>query len=295
MKKSVLFWISLFLTVAFCLRPPEAAGEAPFLTFPAVAPVTKTCRSLSFTLPASPASTVSFHCSDLVDPVTGHRLEAGRLTFLYGRQIVGPGQPLILTPSPAGEPEPGSTREIELQINLLPSDPPGEYEGRLEAVLHHTPEKTEEIPLLVKVRVLPWIKLETASVQPAAFGSFSSFTDFTESSLTLNEPFKLLLATNAPWSLYLRAELTIAGQAPALPLRIKIGRPSKAGEVQKTLLANGPAQLVASGPPTVVGDGSVPAKYWTELYLSAFLNDWRQYPTGHYQLTFYFSGQTITP
>lgn len=293
MKNRVHLWVCLIFTVTFCLIAPAAAGELQFLTFPAVAPVTETSLSLPFTLPASTASAVSFRCSALMDTATGNRISPDRISLSYNQKTVGPNKLLTLTPQPTGGPEAGSTREFGLQINFLPSDPPGEYEGIIEAVLHHSTQDTERISLWVKTRVLPWIKLERVSGQP--FPGFDSLSSLTESNLTITEPLKLLLASNTHWQLYLRVGTAIPHHDPEFPLQIRIGRPGKAGEEKKTLLANGPAQLVAAGPPTVVGDGLTPANYWTELYLSASIADWRQYPTGNHQLTFYLSGQTITP
>jgi len=293
MKNRLPFWISLLLTVTFYLTPPAEALAPQSLTFPAVAPVAETNLSLPFTLPGSPASAVSFHCAALVELATGNRISGDRLTFTYGQTTVGPGQLLTLASNSTERTEPGSARDFWLHIKFLPSDPPGEYEGIIEAVLHPSTEKTEGIPLRVKVRVLPWIKLETAPAQPLAI--LGSPFSFTESSLEFSEPLKLLLASNAPWRLYLKVGMAIPPQDPGFPLRIGIGRTGKTVENKNTLLANGPAQLVASGPPTVVGDGLEPANYWTELYFSASITDWRQYPTGNHQLTFYFSGQTIAP
>ncbi|HHT48708.1 MAG TPA: hypothetical protein GXZ98_05380 [Firmicutes bacterium] len=293
MKNRVHLWVCLIFTVTSCLIAPAAAQEPQILTFPAVAAVTETGRTLTFTLPGATASAVSFHCAGLVEPVTGNRINGDRLTFSYGQKKVGPNQVLTLNTKPTGKPEPDSAREFGLQITFLPSDPPGEYGGIIEAVLHDSTEQAERIPLWVKARVLPWIKVETASVQP--FARPDPVLSLTEHSLEINEPVKVFLASNAPWRLYLRAGMAIPDQDRSLLLHIKIGHTGQGGEEQKTLLVNGPSQLVATGPPTVVGDGLAPANYWTELYLSAFLADWRQYPTGNYPLTFIFSGETINP
>jgi hypothetical protein len=82
-------------------------------------------------------------------------------------------------------------------------------------------------------------------------------------------------------------------KTPCFPLQIRIGKTIKAEDFSEILRPNDRHQLVAFGPPTVGGNGLTPANYWTELYVTASISNWHDYPTGIHTYPFFFCGETV--
>ncbi|HBL36566.1 MAG TPA: hypothetical protein DDZ55_07120 [Firmicutes bacterium] len=276
MKKRTLVLLGLFLLLAVQKMYRTSAQGIAILDFRSVTPVAPESRSLPFNLPVTATTSASFECSGLVAPKTGNRIAADRITFSRSQRLAG-----------------GQSESFLATIRFLPSDLPGEYEGIVYAVPQHVEENTERFPFLIKVRILPWIKIETAS--PHSLLVIKDSPSLTASNLQASAPIKLLLASNSPWRLYLRVgntESFAPAKNPAFPIHIGIGKTVKAQDFSETLLSNGDYQLVAFGPPTVVGDGSTPSNFWTELYVTASIRNWHRYPTGVHTYPFFFSAET---
>lgn len=277
-KRTPVIWCNLFLLLVFLTLPTAFAQTSKPLVvdFGSIAPVNKMSRSLPFTLPVATTQAVRFEVSALSAAKTGNQIPAERLTFTVDTATKISGELAV----------------FQLTIQLLPSDPPGEYEGLIYAV-DPDAKATQPLPLLVKVRVLPWIRLEPANSYPLLTIAELPFS--TENYLSARIPVKLLLASNAPWRLSLRVENETPFNAPPFPLRIGIGKTLKAEDFKERILPSDDYLPVAFGAPTVVGDGSTPTNYWTELYFSASIANWRHYPTGNYDFSLVLTAETLVP
>jgi hypothetical protein len=276
MNKRTLVLVALFFILAVQYLSPIFGQALSLLDFRTVTPVAPESPALSFTLPISTATAISFEYSDLVGNKTGNKIAADRITFSHNPRSTG-----------------GQDENFLATIRILPSDLPDEYEGVVYAVSQQTEEKVERFPFIIKVRVLPWIKIKPASSQSLLV--IKDSPSLTASNLQASEPMKLLLAANAPWRLYLRVgncPCCAPDKTPCFPLQIGIGKTIKTEDFSEILLPSGQHQLVAFGPPTVSGDGLALSNYWTELYVTASISNWRDWPTGVHTFAFIFYGET---
>lgn len=268
-----LVLLAVFLTIPAAFAHPN---QPLIIDFRPVAPVEKMSLSLPFTLPVATAEVVRFEGTGLCAVKTGHRLPMDRLTFTVD-QTTEPG---------------GKLTVFQLRIQLLPSDPPGAYEGLVYAVCPDAKERPP-LPILVKVRVLPWIRLEPATVDPLLTILDTPF--FTEDFLPARAPVKLLLASNAPWRLSLRVGSRTPFRPPPFPLQISIGKTLNTTDFKAKIMPSGEFYPVAFGAPTVVGEGARATDYWTELYVTVSIPNWYHYPAGDYDFRLFLTAETLGP
>ena len=276
-KHTPVIWFGLFLLLVFLTLPTAFAQSNKLLIvdFGSIAPVNKMSPSLPFTLPVT-TQAVQFNSSGLSAVKTGHRIPAERLTFSADTITKRRGEVAV----------------YQLKIQLLPSDPPGEYEGFVDVVCPDA-NGAQPISLLVKVEILPWVRIEPANTNPLLTIAESPF--LTEGNLSARTPVKILLASNAPWRLLLRLGSKTPFKAPPFPFQIGIGKTLKTEDFKERMLPNDDYRPVAFGAPTVVGDGSTPANYWTELYCTVSIANWHHYPTGDYDTSMFFAAETVVP
>lgn len=295
MKKSAsarCFFLFLLMVFAACTTTTANTGRPQYLDFGSVAPVTQVSRTLPFIIPATPAPTVRFESSGLIMARTGNRIPAERLTLALGKTTSGLNQQVTLPTGSAPTTVNGNYLAFQLTIQLLPSDPPGEYEGTINVVYPET-ESPGPMPITVKIRILPWVRIKPIS--PDAVLTIKESPFLTEDNLPAIAPVKLLLASNAPWRLLLRIEEQTLFNAPPFPLQARIGKTLKTTDFHGRILPGDDYRPVAFGQATVVGDGSTPKNYWTELFFTVSVPNWHHYPTGDYRFRLLFAAETITP
>lgn len=277
-KRTPVVWFILLLLAVFLTTPTKAAptNKPLIMDFGLIAPVSKITRSLTFTLPVAATQAVRFETTGLFAVRTGNRIPAERLTFTADSTTK----------------RDNAAAAFQATIQLLPSDPPGEYEGLVYAVCPGA-EGAPSIPLLVKVGILPWIRLEPANTQPLLTVDTSSF--WTEELITTRHPVKLLLASNAPWCLALRIGNETPLDTLPFPLLVGIGKTINTMDFKERMFPGGDYRPVAFGNPTVAGDGATAANYWTELYITASVANWPHYPTGDYNFRLFLTAKTLAP
>ncbi|NLM37222.1 MAG: hypothetical protein GX202_03735 [Firmicutes bacterium] len=278
-KRTPVVWFALFFFAVFLTLPATtAAAHKPLIVdFGAIAPVSKTSRSVSFTLPVATTRTVRLESADLSAVSSGNRIPAERFTFTAAHDTAKRNN------AAAG---------YMLTLQLLPSDPPGEYEGLVYAVCPGA-EGTLSIPVLVKVEILPWIRLEPANDNPLLTVAASSMG--TEDHLSTRNPVKLLLASNAPWCLALRIGDETPFHPLPFPLLVGVGKNLNTMDFKEKIFPGRDYRTVAFGNPTVLGDGASDAHYWTELYITASIDHWSRYPKGNYDFRLFLAAKTLTP
>ena len=277
-KRNPVFWLSFFLLTVFLALPTAFAhaNKPLIMDLGSIAPAQKMSRALAFTLPVPPTQAVQFKGTGLSAAKTGNRIPAERLTF---------------TPDPSTQNN--ATRTVyHLQIQLLPSEPPGEYEGLIYAV-YPTAKRHNPAPYWSKSRSYPGSASNRGNSTPQLNIAASPF--LREDKLLTRNPVKLLLASNAPWRLLLRLENETPFHTSPFPLQIGIGKTLNTVVFKERMRVSDDYRPVAFGAPTVVGDGSTPANYWTELYLTAAIDDWYHYPTGNYNFKMFLAAETLLP
>ncbi len=292
MRKRISSLFVIILCFAFFSFSPALANPPLILNFRDIKAFEKSIVSLSFSLPVYNTQTLSFDCSSPVDLSTGKTIPQERITFTYQQQTVSVNQPLQLTTNNLGQDSVvcGKTADFLINIEFNPSDLPGEYQGYIYAVYQDSTGNSERIPIFLKINLLPWIRFKTATPNPKII--FNHIPSLTGIGLQTTEPIRILLASNAPWCLFLRFGEKRIFERSSFPIEVSISKSSKDKSFKESFFPNEGFKLVASGSPTISGDGSEPEKYWTELWFSASILDWHLYPTGTHSLVIYLSGQT---
>lgn len=287
----ILVWISLI----FVFVAPVFASTPVLLNFREVKPVETATASLAFSLPLDEVERISFEYSDIIDQNSGRIIPADRISFTYQRQTVSPGQALEFAPArlAAGNPSSEQTGNFAINIKFLPSDPPGKYEGTIYALAQTAGGEVQRIPLILKINVLPWIKLRTAVPQQQLVIDEIPFRGETE--LKSRQPVRILIASNASWELYMKIENMLTGKTEPVPIELHVHPSANYTGFNNRFDQHEGYKLIAAGPPTVAGTGPEHAGYWTELVFSASIPQAHQYPTGQYSFGLSFYGIPLEP
>ncbi|HBK67017.1 MAG TPA: hypothetical protein DEB05_05750 [Firmicutes bacterium] len=289
MKKKILSLLGLVLFFTFLFIPPVLSYTPAILYFRDIIPVQKSIESLTFTLPLVGVEKISFICDSPIEQSTGKIIPEQRITFSYQQQTVFSNQPLSL--NTGLNTEAMTEKEISFLINIEfnPSDPPGEYEGKIYAVCQNSTGDSRRIPLMLKIKILPWIKLKSATPNPSLV--INRLASFTETDLQPMEPVIIMIASNSSWLLYMNVRKEANSTTLFVPIEISVANSSKHESFREIFLPNDGYKMVAAGPPTVIGDGSGNNRYWTELALNASIPDCINYPSGNHAFNLYFSGR----
>lgn len=293
MKKFIPILLSLLLPLAFFRALPLSAYSPVMLHFREVIPLQRSIESLSFPLSLADAEEIYFFSSPAVDQNTGKTIPEERFTFSFQQKTVASNQPLALSKTDMNNNSTDAENVYHFFANIefYPSDPPGEYEEKVSVVYRNSLGESEQIPLVLKFKVLPWIRLQTGVPNPSMV--ISHISSPTETDLQSIEPVTMLVASNSPWLLYMRVERNPFTKTALIPIEISILESQKYEGFGGTFLPSEDFKLVAAGPPTVIGDGSGNHQYWTEMTLSGSISNCLNYPTGAHDFRFYFSGKTL--
>ncbi|NLW56058.1 MAG: hypothetical protein GX050_05495 [Firmicutes bacterium] len=294
MQKKILVLVCFSLLITLLSLTPVSAASPVVLNFRVTDTSETRSASSPFTLPLEGVERISFLYSDAIDHSTGQIIPAGRISFTHHQQTVSAGQALEISPDQRSQGiSPEQPGAFTINIMFFPSDLPGKYEAIIEAVCQSAGGEEKRLPLLLKINVLPWIKLKSAIPNQTLIIDQVSFRGDTE--IKARHPVSILVASNAPWRLYMKIDSGLTGHRKPIPIALSV-LPSTAYEgLNASIYPYEDYKLVAAGPPTVVGDRSGSVGYWTELVLSAEIPNAHLYPAGQYTFILSFSAITLEP
>lgn len=293
MRKNLLVLVCSILIFTCQTRTPVSAFTPVLLNFQDIKPVETGIASLSFTLPLDEVERISFDYTGVVDQSTSRTIPAERISFTHQQQTVSAGQTLEMDPDQwrGGRPSLERPGDYTINIKFIPSDPPGKYEGMIEAVCQSVGGEAKRIPLMLKVNVLPWIKLQTAVPNQLLVIDEVAFRGGTE--IKSRQPVSILVASNASWQLYMKVENMLTSKSEPVPIELSVHPSADYEGFDSQFYPYDGYKLVAVGPSTVAGDGPQHSGYWTELVFSAMIPQAHHYPTGQYTFGLNFSGITL--